>query len=50
RDKKESCAGPGDKYAKDTRTYNPKFAEEHPDELYDEKIKEVLDSEQMGYS
>lgn len=38
---KEKMAGPGDKYAKDTRKYNPDFAAEHPEDEYDNKIEEV---------
>lgn len=35
-------AGPGDKYAKDTRAYNPEFAAKAGDEAdYDKKIQEV---------
>ena len=34
-------AGPGDKYAKETRKYNPEFAADHPDEEYDAKIEQV---------
>lgn len=41
RDMKEKMAGPGDKYAKDTRKYNPDFAAEHPEDEYDNKIEEV---------
>lgn len=36
-------AGPGDKYAKDTRKYNPEFAAANPEEDYDSKLDEVLD-------
>lgn len=35
-------AGPGDKYAKDTRKYNPEFAAANPEEDYDSKLDEVL--------
>eukprot|EP00904_Undaria_pinnatifida_P008949 jgi/Undpi1/5184/HiC_scaffold_19.g08535.m1 len=42
RDMKEKMAGPGDKYAKDTRKYNPDFAAEHPEDEYDNKIEEIL--------
>lgn len=41
RDMKERMAGPGDKYAKETRKYNPEFAADHPDEDYDAKVNEV---------
>ena len=47
RDMKEKMAGPGDKYAKDTRKYNPDFAAEHPEDEYDNKIEEV--NELLGY-
>lgn len=42
---KEKMAGPGDKYAKDTRAYNPEFAAKAGDEAeYDKKIQEVKTS------
>lgn len=34
-------AGPGDSYAKETRAYNPDFAQDHPEEEYDQKVQEV---------
>lgn len=34
-------AGPGDSYAKETRAYNPQFADENPEEEYDAKLEEV---------
>lgn len=49
RDMKEKMAGPGDKYAKDTRKYNPDFAAEHPEDEYDNKIEEVNSKLEMGY-